>query len=228
MYIQLIQFKKVVTMERNNSFLLKFVLAPAVFALVVVIAIVTLFCFVSSPTLIQYISGVSAVLAPDNIQNIDYQKTIVLNDLIKRGHLISLDDLWSFQSSFFQTIITFLIAINGLLAGLAVVYIRTTSHEKAEEKAEQVVKNYVKSDLFKRKIDLKVDQLTSVSRSDFESTATNLEAYLIELKEHQVDTDYLKGETAELRRLIRIVSNKISQMDKTEAGGNDLYLKSKD
>ncbi|MET1496069.1 hydrolase, partial [Yersinia enterocolitica] len=75
-----------------------------------------------------------------------------IGELVANGTILSLDDLWSFQSSFYQTIITVLIAINAILGAFAFFMIKHSSNAKAREEAILEVKSYVESRSFDKEV----------------------------------------------------------------------------
>lgn len=67
---------------------------------------------------------------PKTLQNI--------GKMVTDGTLLSLDDFWSFQSNLYQTIITVLIALNGIVAAFSFLIIKNSSTAKAKEEARDI------------------------------------------------------------------------------------------
>ncbi|MGL0928835.1 hypothetical protein ACSTDZ_06820 [Vibrio vulnificus] len=96
------------------------------------IALLTLLVCLPSPSLLSYL-GYADSVALANADNINDPFTShIVGELVKSGTLISLKDVWSFQTGFYQTIITFLIAINGLIAAISVIYIKCMRRSKPD------------------------------------------------------------------------------------------------
>ncbi|HGK7544216.1 TPA: transmembrane HD family hydrolase, partial [Klebsiella pneumoniae] len=76
--------------------------------------------------------------------------------MVTDGTLLSLDDFWSFQSNLYQTIITVLIALNGIVAAFSFLIIKNSSTAKAKEEARDIavveVNQYVESSKFEKEI----------------------------------------------------------------------------
>lgn len=177
-----------------------------------------------NPSPLQYQKFAQQVTISDPEKITDPFTSHIIGELVKNGTLISLKDVWSFQSAFYQTIITFLIAINGLLAGLAVVYIRSSSHEKAEDAANSTVDAYIQSDSFKHLINEKVELLIAESRNDFNTSADKLDVALDRIENAVEEVSYCGIEVDEIRKQIEIISTKVAKLDSTDTDGGDFEL----
>ena len=63
----------------------------------------------SAPTLLKYTGYAESFILKNPNAEVDLFTLHTLGQLVMDGTLMSLDDLWSFQSSFYQTIISVLI-----------------------------------------------------------------------------------------------------------------------
>ncbi|NVF14295.1 hypothetical protein [Vreelandella maris] len=131
--------KEKVFCTKRNAFMISLLTC-----LVTTVFLLAFFVFFSSPGVVDKISNfnlISVLSAKDECSNNECQITKLLPG---DSESLSLKEVWGFQSSLYQTVITFLIAINGFIAALSVLYIKTNSEDKAEDAA----KSYVEGDSF--------------------------------------------------------------------------------
>jgi len=196
--------------------------------LVFCIVLLALFVFLPLPSFLSYL-GYANTVALANADNIkDPFTSHMVGELVKSGTLISLKDVWSFQTGFYQTIITFLIAINGLIAAVSVIYIKSTS----EEKAEETTKKYMGGDAFNHvlntKIEAEAELRLRVVQGDFNFAAGELEDSLKVVNEVVEQLDLLKTENQTLRQQIKVISERVAELDTSEAEGKDNRLSKKE
>jgi len=158
-----------------------------------------------------------------------------IGELVSNGTLLSLDDLWSFQGTFYQTIITVLIALNAILGGFAFFMVKQSSNAKAREEAILEVKNYIESKSFDRevkeitnaKVELTINQKIGALQLDLTSqidTVGGLISEVEELRKRDGKVKQLELECAEMKRYISILSHEISRRDNSENDGSSLTL----
>ncbi|ENB7194860.1 hydrolase [Enterobacter bugandensis] len=159
-----------------------------------------------------------------------------IGELVANGTLLSLDDLWSFQGTFYQTIITVLIALNAILGGFAFFMIKQSSNAKAREEATEEVKRYIESKSFDKEVkditNTKVEhtvndkigslQLDLASQIEFISTLT---AEFESEKNKSDKITFLENELLEMKRHISLLATVIAQLDKSEDDDSSLILK---
>lgn len=109
----------------------------------------------------------------------------------------SLTDLWKYQASLYELIISVLIGINAVTAILAFIYV----HGKADE----IVNDYIRSDEFNRNlekayVDFAPELLDSVTK--LENTISEIES--------------MKNELDNQKKNIAIIAHHISQLDNSE------------
>ncbi|WP_220771071.1 hypothetical protein, partial [Shewanella sp. MBTL60-007] len=102
----------------------------------------------SAPTLLKYTGFAESFLLADPDAFSDRHDLYELGEMVKSGTLLSVDDVWSLQSSFYTTIITVLIATNALLAVFVFFFVNATSNDKAIEAAENYTQNYISGSEF--------------------------------------------------------------------------------
>ncbi len=158
-----------------------------------------------------------------------------IGELVSNGTLLSLDDLWSFQGTFYQTIITVLIALNAILGGFAFFMVKQSSNAKAREEAILEVQNYIESKSFDRevkeitnaKVESTVNQKIGALQLDLTSqidTIGSLISEVEELRKRDERVKQLELECAEMKRHISILSHEISLRDNSENDGSSLTL----
>lgn len=203
-------------------------LISMVTCLVFCIALLALLACLPIPSLLSYL-GYTDSIALANPDNIDEPFTsYMVGQLVKNGTLISLKDVWSFQASFYQTIITFLIAINAIIAAISVIYIKSTS----EEKAEETTKKYMNSNAFNHELNERVIaeanlQLTVV-KTDFSETAAIFEKSSEYVSEALNRLELLEKENKTLHQQLRIISERVAKLDTTETESKDNQLVKKE
>lgn len=209
--------------ESDNSFKTIFCIST-ITSLVFCIGLIALLICLPTPSLLSYL-GYADSVALANAENIKSASTArMVGELVKNGTLINLKDVWSFQTGFYQTIITFLIAINGLIAAISVIYIKSTS----EEKAEETTKKYMNGDSFNHMLMMKVQAESEVRlrvvQSELTSELENFEQASQALDEAYTRLARLEEENRSLRQQITVISQRISTLDKSESEGSSNRL----
>ncbi|MCY9802661.1 hypothetical protein OTK51_04365 [Vibrio scophthalmi] len=188
--------------------------------------------FFSAPTILQYTGYADSFVLTDPEKFQDPDALNSLGKLVRDGTLLSLDELWGFQSSFYQTIITVLIAINGLLAAFAFIFIKNSSHDKAIEAAVEHAQEYLSGREFDNLVSEKVELKLKGIRSDYDETATSLDNMLEQfssvvpsVEENQSDIVVLNTKIEELQRHVGVMIHQMSILDQTDEVGNELELR---
>ncbi|MBW5801339.1 phosphohydrolase [Halomonas elongata] len=126
-------------------------------------------------------------------------------------------ELWSYQAGLYQIIITFLIAINGLVAAISVIYIKSTS----EEKAEDVTRKYMEGNSFNA---LLQDRLSLVSEKTFLQAQRDFESETDKLYNDRQTLRYLERENIELKQQLKVISEKMAGLDREDSEGRENIL----
>ncbi|EGR0393547.1 phosphohydrolase [Vibrio vulnificus] len=208
--------------EENRTSTTKTVLCTSIITcLVFSILLLTLVVLIPPHTMLSYFGYANSVALANSGNINDPFTSHIVGELVKSGTLISLKDVWSFQTGFYQTIITFLIAINGLIAAVSVVYIKNSS----EEKAEETTKRYMLSDSFKLIFNAKIKEEANaklkVVQADF-IEKTDKAAYYISTVQQ------LEDENRSLRQQIKIISERVAQLDTADSEGGNSKLSRKE
>ncbi|MBK0091359.1 hydrolase [Erwinia sp. S59] len=158
-----------------------------------------------------------------------------IGELVSSGTLLSLDDLWSFQGTFYQTIITVLIALNAILGGFAFFMVKQSSNAKAREEAILEVKNYIESKSFDRevkeitnvKVESTINQKIGALQLDLTSQIDSIGGLISEiegLRKKDEKINQLELECEEMKRHISVLAFEISRRDASENDGSSLIL----
>ncbi|ANS43746.1 hypothetical protein [Serratia inhibens] len=153
--------------------------------------------------------------------------------LISNGTVLSLNDLWTFQTGLYQTIIALLIGVNAILATLSFFMIRNSTSSVAREEAIKEVKVHVNSHIFNKKVKRAIHKKFSASELDFLFLTTQMEELLAnseELKNAKVESESmankLKDEINSLKAQLEIIISNISSNDREEyTSGSNLSIK---
>ena len=159
-----------------------------------------------------------------------------IGEMATNGTLLSLDDLWSFQGTFYQTIITVLIALNAILGGFAFFMIKQSSNAKAREEATEEVKRYIESksfdkevrDIINLKIASSVNEKIGALQIDLASQIDLISAFATEIEEIKNKSDkieQLENDFKDIKRHIAFLASAVSQLDKSEDNDSSLTLK---
>ena len=84
-----------------------------------------------------------------DIKELEPYEQIVIGRMIREKSLISVDALWSLQVSFYQTMISVLIALNAVIVGGAFVVIRSSSKAEVVKESKTHFEEFSKETLKK-------------------------------------------------------------------------------
>jgi len=197
-------------------------------SLVFCIGLIALLIFLPSPSLLSYLGYADSVAIANADKVDDLFTSHVVGELVKSGTLISLKDVWSFQTGFYQTIITFLIAINGIIAAISVIYIKSTSEEKAEETTKKFMHGNAFNHMLSAKIEAETESRLRVVQSDFSSVAEELVSSVTGISEAIVRLQNLETENQSLRQQLKVIAERVAKLDTSEAEGKDNRLVKKE
>ncbi|WP_265435550.1 hypothetical protein [Aeromonas media] len=206
-------------MEINSS-KRNIILVSLITASTLIIAWLVFFHFITTPSLLKYIGLGNSFALVNPSSEFDPMTSHMVGELTRQGTIVSLDDIWSYQSNLYQTIITFLIAINGLLAALAIFYIKTSSNEKAIE----AVHDYINGTDFDALVNKRVKKKLSPIREAYEEDTQRVDDLFGLGSRVQDDCNRLSEEYITMKEQLSFISEKIALMDKTDDDGKDLHL----
>lgn len=143
---------------------------------------------------------------PKTLQNI--------GKMVTDGTLLSLDDFWSFQSNLYQTIITVLIALNGIVAAFSFLIIKNSSTAKAKEEARDIavveVNQYVESSKFEKEIKENFIRKIEPVQFDLLSQISSIDEIKLSQQEHNQSFEKLEQELDGLKRNLKLIAESIS------------------
>jgi hypothetical protein len=90
-----------------------------------------------------------------DIKELEPYEQIVIERMIKEKSLITVDTLWSLQVSFYQTMISILIALNAVIVGGAFVVIRSSSKAEVVKESKAHFDEFSKAGSFTKIIEKK-------------------------------------------------------------------------
>ncbi|WP_213198861.1 hypothetical protein [Klebsiella aerogenes] len=159
------------------------------------------------------------------------QKELV--NFISNGTVLSLNDLWTFQTGLYQTIIALLIGINAILATLSFFMIRNSTSSVAREEAVKEVKVHVNSHSFNKKVKRAIHKKFNASQMDFNYLVSRIEELMTTSEvlnsakvENEATVTKLADEIVILNKKLEIIINTISSNDQEEiTSGNNLSIK---
>lgn len=97
----------------------------------------------------------SQYVAAKGVEELDQYEQLVIARMIKEKSLITVDSLWSMQVSFYQTMISVLIALNAAIVGGAFVVIRSSSKAEVVKESKAHFYEYCKAGEFTKIVERK-------------------------------------------------------------------------
>jgi hypothetical protein len=221
--------------HKKRHFVTSFIIAALFGSVVTLFFWLIIFQYISAPSFLTYTNLVDSYILSNPKAAADPLISNKIGELVRNGTIMSIKDLWSFESSFYQTIITVLIFINALLGSVAFFVIRSSSIEQARVESRKAaadeVNIHIKSQTFSTKvvrlIKLKVEAIKN--DVDYDSNTINLSADRIEILEESNKklNDLIKGlveSNHSLKSQIGIISEHISKQDMDDNEGLTLKL----
>ena len=140
---------------------------------------------------------------------LDQYEQVLVSRMIREKTILSAETLWSLQSSFYQTIVSVLIALNAAILAIAFFIIRTSSKEEAKREASAKFDEYIAgrdfSSLVKKFARKEIDKINS-TYGDLLDQSDQLKR---RLDAHDTELDYLDED-------IEHISKKLSLLDSSE------------
>ncbi len=213
--------------QTSNVDVISKLLIKASLIVVAILASVWLYLslVIGLPSLLK-VSGLGAENVAINISSDikDYEKD-VLSSLIAKNKVMTVENLWSFQSGYYQTIISFLIAIIGILGVIAFFYIKASSSEKAKDSAFKYAHDYVESAQFKKIVEDYINEEIHQIKSDYDETITKIDEMLETLSQNRNQFYALSVDIDELRNHISIIGKRVSKLDSVNTDGRKLQIR---
>jgi len=200
-------------------------LLSAGFLLLFLILIVAIVVFIPVPALLQYLGFDELLVLADVGRIKDSHTEYHIGELIKNGTLISVKDFWEFQSFFYTTVITLLIFINTILAGLAFFYIRGNSADEARSYAQK----FLHGNEFKSDIEMlatqKANDVMCGTREDYNDLVETIKFDLVgRIETMEAKNKVFEEDRIEVMQKFKVISARLAFMDKDDNEGSALYL----
>lgn len=174
-------------------------------------AFLTLFTFwQGSPIQSSLMEAHGAVLVKPTNPITESQITQI-NELMRGGTVLSADQFLDHTTSFYETLISILVTLLGLVAGIAYMYIKSVSVESAKDQARKYSIESLESDKFRSVLNEKLSpHLTPLN--DISDTHLALQ----DLEDISDRMPEAERRIASLQDQVRALANVISSQDETE------------
>lgn len=144
-----------------------------------------------------------------DFKELEGYEQIVVERLIREKALLSVDNLWSMQVSFYQTIVSILIALNAAILGIAFVVIRSSSKSEAIKASIAQFEEFSKSPEFTRLVQKKAKKEIEKINSTYNDVWDGIDDIWDELDIHEASI--LGSENA-----IVVISSRLAALDDSE------------
>ncbi|WP_225609857.1 hypothetical protein [Pseudomonas sp. PDM02] len=172
------------------------------------IALVVVLAILHFAPISEIIISHSQYVPVKDFKELDQYEQIIVERMIKEKSLITVDTLWSLQVSFYQTIISVLLALNAIIVGGAFVVIRSTSKAEVVKESKIHFDEFSKAGEFTKIIEKKakkeIQKINATYGDMFDALAIH-------------ETRIKSSEDAIIQ-----VSGRLAELDKSESySGND-------
>lgn len=133
-----------------------------------------------------------------DFEEFDDFEQIVFARMVKEKSIISVDDLWSLQVSFYQTIVSVLIALNAVIVGGAFVVIRSSSKEEVIKQSIIQFEEFSRSSDFTKVVQKKAKKELSKINATYEDIFDTIESLSERLKASEDDLRQVVSRLADL------------------------------
>ena len=137
-----------------------------------------------------------------DFKELDGYEQIVIERLIKEKALLTVDNLWSMQVSFYQTIVSILIALNAAILGIAFVIIKSSSAAEAIKESLAKFDEFSKSPAFTRLVQKKAKREIEKINSTYNDVWDELEIHRTRISGNE--------------SAIIVISNRVAALDNSE------------
>jgi len=145
-----------------------------------------------------------------SITELDSYEQIIIERMIREKSLITVDALWSMQVSFYQTMISVLIALNAAIVGGAFVVIRSSSKAEVVRESKTHFEEFSKAGELTRIIERKAKKEIRKLDATYGDMFDGLSAQSSIVSDHE--SRIKRSEDAIIQ-----VSNRLAGLDKTES-----------
>lgn len=198
-------------LSRMNDLQAKHLLAPTLLA--TCIGLLVALAILHFAPIGEIINSHSQYVSTKEFKELDSYEQLIVARMLREKSLLTVDSLWSMQVSFYQTMISVLIALNAAIVGGAFVIIRSSSKAEVVKESKAHFDEYCKAGAFTKIIEKKAkkeivkinatygDILDLLSEHE-----TRMEA---RMSDHEARIDAQKDAILE-------VSNRLAELDESE------------
>lgn len=147
------------------------------------------------------VSHSKGVLTKDYAE-LDYYEQLIVERLVREKALITVDNLWSMQVAFYQTIVSLLIGINAAILAIAFLIIRSSSRTEAVSEAKSQIDEYTTSSAFTKLVEKKAKKEISKINATYDDLLDMFDAIV--------------GRVVFLEESTKAVSEQVALMDRSE------------
>jgi signal transduction histidine kinase len=180
----------------DERFLMKHTLASAAFS--TCIALVVVLAIIHFAPLSDIIISHSQYVPVKDYEELDQYEQIVVERMIRNKAIISVDSLWSLQVSFYQTIVSVLIALNAVIVGSAFVVIRSSSKDEVVKQSITQFEEFSRSASFTKVVQRKAKSEISKINSTYGDMMDELEKHHNRLDSAEDNIKQIVGRLAEM------------------------------
>lgn len=193
-------------LSRMNDLQAKHILAPTLLA--TCIGLLAALAILHFAPISEMIISHSQYVPSKEISELDPYEQLVIARMVKEKALISVDSLWSMQVSFYQTMISVLIALNAAIVGGAFVIIRSSSRAEVVKESKAHFDEYCKAGEFTKIIEKRAKKEIVKINATYGDILDSLSDQEARINAHE--------------DAILEVSNRLAEMDETEncSGGD--------
>lgn len=224
--------------HKRRHFITSFLCATFFASIVTVFFWLIIFQYITSPSFLAYtgLANNYVLTKPESIT--DPLMLHNIGELVRNGSIMSIKDLWSFESSFYQTIITVLIFLNALLGSVAFFVIRSSSIEHAKIESRKAsadeVNSHIKSQLFLNTLSKLMNRKFKSIKDDVGFSSEDIweaknRITIVEQKNSELNQviKSLTDKNEQLQTQINIISEHVSNLDDEDREGFELKISPK-
>lgn len=150
-----------------------------------------------------------------DMKELDSYEQVVIERMVREKSIITVDALWSIQVSFYQTMVSVLIALNAAIVGGAFVVIRSSSKAEVVKESKAHFEEFSKAGEFTKIIEKKAKKEIQKLDATYGDMFDGLSLQETIVSDHE--SRIKSSEDAIIQ-----VSSRLAKLDKTESfAGND-------
>ncbi|MFD1098119.1 hypothetical protein [Shewanella litorisediminis] len=173
-----------------------------------------------TPNMLLDSSELSSVHVLTETDSLDNDQLRAIGLLAADRKILSIQDLWNFERSFYQVLISVLIALNAFVGTFAFLLVRSSSNaaaidtakKESSRVAQETVDIYISSERFRTALEKSAE--SALNDSGYQTDYVFLSKTLEELAEqHDAIEKRFNRDSEDIKRWINLISHKIALMD---------------